>query len=82
MELAFGRDETNFRLLAVERVISGRAHDEVVRCRCKTVLVEESRDARGGHAAPGVCIGVEQARDDTDSSVSLGGGGQRGRGIF
>lgn len=70
VELARGRDEADGRLHAVVGVVSRGALDQVGRGGCQTVLVEQTRDARGGHAAPVVVVAGEQPCQHRDLRVA------------
>lgn len=69
MKLTDVREEADVCLYAVVQVISRSAHDEVVGSRLKTVSVEQSGDARRGHAAPVVGLALKQSNNGRNLCV-------------
>ena len=54
----------------VVRVVTGIAFHQVVGTRLETVRVEQTRDARAGHAAPVVVVALEKAKQHSHLGVT------------
>lgn len=72
VELAHGRDQADRSLHAIVRVVPRGAGDQVADRRFQAKLVEQARDAGGGHAAPVIVVACEHARENRDLCVSWG----------
>lgn len=78
VELADARHEADVGLDAVVGVVSRRARHEVGGGGREAELVEESRDAGGGEAAPVVVVAIEHAGEDRDLGVAWSEQGKGG----
>lgn len=72
VELANVGDQGNVNCgrTVVPCVVTGSTRDTVRHGRLEAVLVEQARDARGGHAPPGVSVRLEKPRNDGNPRIS------------